>query len=242
MSGFNNFQEDHYQDRFQAGVLGFFDRMISGVNSKNKNSIIIGLVAVVAVVYFAVSQASASGTSSAEHEALGKAIALGQQGKVKEQAAELDLITANTSFQATTQMKALLLRADIHYKQGEYSQALDVYTKAQKVGVNHPIMSAAADNGVSTSLIQLKKYPEAKAALESYVAKYAKRPTDKSARLANNSAEDAIPFVPAALFKLALVNVELKDTAAAKEQCERILKVYPESNEARFALQLRETL
>lgn len=139
-------------------------------------------------------------------------------------------------------MKALLLRADIHYKQGEYQQALDVYTKAQQTGVNHPIMSAAADNGVSTSLIQLKKYPEAKAALESYVSKYAKRPTDKSARLASNAPEDAIPFVPAALFKLALVNVELKDTASAKEQCDRILKVYPESNEARFALQLRETL
>lgn len=243
MSSLNNFQEDHYQDRFQSGVLGFFDKMISETIPNNINAVL-GVLAVLAGgVWFAMNAStSADATAQIEHEELGKVVAFGQQGKVAEQAAAIDALVAKADIQPTTKAKALLIRADIHFKAQEYDQALNAYNMALTSGVEHALIKSAALQGVASTQMQLKQYAEAKASLEQYIGTYSLRSEDPAIRHSEQGKEDLIPFVPAALFKLALVQVELKDTAAAKLSCEKLLKVYPESNEARFATQLLETL
>lgn len=243
MSSLNNFQEDHYQDRFQSGVLGFFDKMISETIPNNINTVL-GVLAVLAGgVWFAMNAStSAEATAQIEHEELGKVVAFGQQGKVAEQAAAIDALVAKTDIQPTTKAKALLIRADIHFKAQEYDQALNAYNMALASGVEHALIKSAALQGVASTQMQLKQYAEAKASLEQYIGTYSLRSEDPAIRHSKQGKEDLIPFVPSALFKLALVQVELKDTAAAKLSCEKLLKVYPESNEARFATQLLETL
>lgn len=243
MSSLNNFQEDHYQDRFQSGVLGFFDKIVSETIPKNKNLFIVSLIAIIGgCFYFLNSKSAASHAVMIEQEQLGKIIVLAQQGKVAEQELALDELIGSKSLSVQTQVKANLMRADLYFQAMAYDQALSSYQKVQSMGMQNPIVMSAADQGVASAFMQQKKYPEAKTALEQFVIKYSLRSDDPAERHSSNSQEDLVPFVPAALFKLALVNVELKDKASAKLAVEKILKVYPESNEARLAKQLIETL
>lgn len=243
MPGLNNFQEDTYEDRFQSSFKGFLDRFITETVPKNKNIIFALILFIIGGIYWSSTNgASNDAKIQTQRDELGKALILGDQGKLKEQAAAFDIFLAKSGNNEIIQAKASLYRANLHYSEAEYDQALDMYSQVLILSGNQPILSSAAELGAASTQIQLKKYEVAKTALKAFIVKYSQRSEDPAIRLRANAKDDIIPTVPSAMWKLALVQKELGDITAAKELCAKIINVYGDSNESKQAARLVETL
>ena len=90
--------------------------------------------------------------------------------------------------------------------------------------------------------MQKADYAKAVEVLNELVKNYAARTGNPEENLVESEAVDFSPNIPNALWKLALCNRELGQTAEAKAAAERLIKVYPGTREAGDAEKLMTTL
>ena len=243
MSGLNNFQEEQYQDRFQQSVLGGMDRFVSEVVPNNKNTIFVVVLLIIGGLWFWSTQGEQAETArQSQREELGKAMAYGAQGKVQEQVSALDAFLAKTTIDPIIQAKAALYRANIHYNKGENTKAIERFQQVNQLVTDEVLLNAAADHGIASAMIQKKQYAEAKTALEAFIAKYGKRALDPAKRYLKGAKDDFVPTLSSAYYKLALVEIELGSKDAAKSHLQNLVSAYPETNEAKSASKILESL
>ncbi len=128
------------------------------------------------------------------------------------------------------------------YMQQRYDEALAAYGKVEKRGKDVALLYAGALHGQAAAYMQKADYAKAVEVLNELVKNYAARTGNPEENLVESEAVDFSPNIPNALWKLALCNRELGQTAEAKAAAERLIKVYPGTREAGDAEKLMTTL
>lgn len=167
----------------------------------------------------------------ADSKALGPAYLLLSQGRPDSAEAYLKTFTTQ-SHRDLTLAKAWLLLGKSQYLQGRYAEALTSYGKVDASPRQHPLISSGALHGMAACRMQTGDRKGAAETLEQFVNLYMKRTGDPRDRALGKEPIDLSPAVPNALWKLALCRFALADSAAARSTAQKLVKVYPGTNEA----------
>ena len=128
------------------------------------------------------------------------------------------------------------------YLEQRYDEALVAYGKVEKRGKDVALLYAGALHGRAAAHMQKAEYAQAVEVLNELIKTYAARTGNPEENLAGSEVVDFSPNIPNALWKLALCERELGQTAEAKTAAERLVKAYPGSREAADAEKLLTTL
>ena len=125
--------------------------------------------------------------------------------------------------------KAALLAGNIKYKKGDFDGAAVLFQKSLDNAADVDLITAAAMHGRASVAIEKQDYASAVGLLEKFIAKYGERTGNLSDRYRKAEPVDAVPSVPDALWKLALVYQQMGANDKAKATAEKLLKVYGDS-------------
>lgn len=194
------------------------------------SKIIIALLAVLVLVAVVVKiNQSNKNDQKQQAELLGQSFNFIYEGNDDKALAELERLIQNKEVTGLSYAKAALLAGNIKYKKGDFDGAAVLFQKSLDNAANVDLITAAAMHGRASVAIEKQDYASAVGLLEKFVAKYGERTGDLSDRYRKAEPVDAVPSVPDALWKLALVYQQMGANDKAKATAEKLLKVYGDS-------------
>lgn len=156
-------------------------------------------------------------TNQEANALFGTALIEYQQGRYSDAIAKLKQISDNFSG-STSAPKAMFLYGSLYYDLGNYQLAVEAFKKYIEKYNDADFLDPTVYKGLGSAYMQLGDFKQAVQAFSDAVGRY---PKDFQ--------------VPELLYKQARCHLELKDTATAKTELERIISEFPKSAEARQA-------
>lgn len=194
------------------------------------SKIIIALLAVLVLVAVVVKiNQSNKNDQKQQAELLGQSFNFIYEGNDDKALAELERLIQNKEVTGLSYAKAALLAGNIKYKKGDFDGAAVLFQKSLDNAANVDLITAAAMHGRASVAIEKQDYASAVGLLEKFIAKYGERTGNLSDRYRKAEPVDAVPSVPDALWKLALVYQQMGANDKAKATAEKLLKVYGDS-------------
>ena len=194
------------------------------------SKIIIALLAVLVLVAVVVKiNQSNKNDQKQQAELLGQSFNFIYEGNDDKALAELERLIQNKEVTGLSYAKAALLAGNIKYKKGDFDGAAVLFQKSLDNAADVDLITAAAMHGRASVAIEKQDYASAVGLLEKFIAKYGERTGNLSDRYRKAEPVDAVPSVPDALWKLALVYQQMGANDKAKATAERLLKVYGDS-------------
>lgn len=138
--------------------------------------------------------------------------------------------------------KANLYLGKVYFQQQRYDEAIAAYGNVRNRGTEVGLLRAGALHGMAASHMQKAEYAQAVALLTELIDTYGVRTGDPEESLVGQEVADFAPNIANALWKLALCQRELGQTAEAKATAERLVRTYPASREAQDAAKLATVL
>lgn len=138
--------------------------------------------------------------------------------------------------------KASLLLGNIYLQAGRHEDAYRQFQDAEKSAGSSIILLSGAQHGLATIAMEKGQWAEASTLLNKFVGEYGLRTGNLADRHTGKEPVDKIALVPDALWKLTLVQLELKQVEQAKVSAERLVRVYGESRQATHANKLLTSL
>jgi TolA-binding protein len=172
-----------------------------------------------------------------ENKELGKAYIYMSEDKLDSAEAFLSGFV-KTSHSRLVQDKANLMLGQILYGKGKYDDAIKAFSQVDADNTKQPLIASGALHGLAGAYIQNKNYPSAADALEKLVSRFGKRTGKPEEKVAGHEKVDLAPSVPNALWKLALVYREQKQTDKMKAAAKKLVDIYPDSRESFDAVRL----
>jgi outer membrane protein assembly factor BamD (BamD/ComL family) len=194
------------------------------------SKIIIALLAVLVLVAVVVKiNQSNKNDQKQQAELLGQSFNFIYEGNDDKALAELERLIQNKEVTGLSYAKAALLAGNIKYKKGDFDGAAVLFQKSLDNAAGVDLITAAAMHGRASVAIEKQDYASAVGLLEKFIAKYGERTGNLSDRYRKAEPVDAVPSVPDALWKLALVYQQMGANDKAKATAEKLLKVYGDS-------------
>jgi outer membrane protein assembly factor BamD (BamD/ComL family) len=194
------------------------------------SKIIIALLAVLVLVAVVVKiNQSNKNDQKQQAELLGQSFNFIYEGNDDKALAELERLIQNKEVTGLSYAKAALLAGNIKYKKGDFDGAAVLFQKSLDNAADVDLITAAAMHGRASVAIEKQDYASAVGLLEKFIAKYGERTGNLSDRYRKAEPVDAVPSVPDALWKLALVYQQMGANDKAKATAEKLLKVYGDS-------------
>ncbi len=184
------------------------------------------VLVVVAIALIAHFVNSRTDTDSTQAELMGKGLSALYQGKQDVALSEFQGLLQSNKLNGLALAKVALLTGNIKFQQGDLDGAAALYQKSLDNAGSAPLIKAGAMHGSAAVAIEKKDYAAAAKILEQFVSEFGERSGDLEDRYQKAEAADAVPTVPDALWKLALVYQQLGSNDKAKAAAQKILKVY----------------
>jgi tetratricopeptide (TPR) repeat protein len=165
----------------------------------------------------------------AAHRLYGKAIAYSDNGKMDSATAILNKVLAGYS--GPEAAKAALELGHTRYLASDWAGALAKYQRAKDDASGYPLLDAAARRGVAASLIELGRFAEAQKTLEGILSSYQKLTGDPAARSTEEEPQDVVPGLEQVMWQLILVLDKQGKAAEAAPLAEKLVRLYPGSQE-----------
>ena len=194
--------------------------------SKIITAVVVVLILVAVVVQI---NQSNKGTRKQQTELLGQGLNFIYDGDDEKALVEFERLIQNQEVSGLAFAKAALLAGNIKYKKGDFDGAAVLFQKSLDNAADVDLIAAAAMHGRASVAIEKGDFASAVGLLEKFVAKYGERTGDLSDRYRKAEPVDAVPSVPDALWKLALVYQQMGANDKAKATAEKLLKVYGDS-------------
>ena len=210
---------------------------------RHGSKVLVLIVVIVAVVIGIMQYQNKTKVAEATFNSeLGKSFSFLYQNHIDSAMVSLQALLAKPGVSGLAEAKAALLLGNLQFQKGELDGAEKSFERSQRAAHGVVLIQSAAEHGLATVSMEKKDYAQAVTRLESFVKTYGKRDGDLAAFYAKSGKMDEITTVPDALWKLALVYVELKQNDKAKTTAEHLLKVYGDSRQAVNARKLLATL
>jgi tetratricopeptide (TPR) repeat protein len=211
--------------------------------SQHGTKVIVALLLIGAAIFAVIQQfENSKQREETQVEELGKSLGYIYAGKGDSALMALDASIQNGNLTGLNLAKAALLAGNFHLQNGSLDTAESLYKNAALNAGKAEIISAAAEHGLAVVAMERQNYPEAISLLNAFVNKYGKRTGDFAKRYAKTEPVDAVPTVPDAMWKLTLCYLETGDVEKAKQNAQRILKIYGDSPRASYAQKLLATM
>ncbi|MFC1584014.1 tol-pal system YbgF family protein [Fibrobacterota bacterium] len=211
------------------------------INKFGKKAGIFLVVVAVAVSAFIYQRRSAKEKTFTRNKQLGKAYVLYSQNKL-DSAEKFLMDFIATPHSQLVQSKAYLLLGNARYLLKKYEESLDSYLKVSGSPDNQSLITSGALHGIASCYMQMGDYDKAAVKLEEFVTVYMNRTGDLKQRSAGREPADLSPAVPNALWKLALCYQQIKEPEKTRNICDKLIKVYGETEEAVKAARLLLTI
>jgi TolA-binding protein len=140
------------------------------------------------------------------------------------------------------QSKAFLLLGQSKYFLKKYNDALDAYQKVKGSSVKQSLLTSGALHGMGACYMQIREYHKAIEVLEEFAGNYMRRTGNLQERSAGKEPQDLSPAVPNVLWKLALCYKQVNELEKAKITCEKLTRIYGDTEEAAKAARLLQTI
>lgn len=220
------------RDKFQEAMyklVGWFSKEFWPKYGKISNYILIAAVAGLGYWYYQNNQAKMQLPADANLEGAAAVAAL--QGNIEGEKKALESTISKVQTPALRGQAALRL-GNLYYAQGALDQADKWFAQAVVDGTELPLVKSGAEHGQATVLMQKGNYAGAAAKWEAFVSQWGKR---KAGVLPQGENEDLVPTVPDALWQMALCYKELGQKDKAKAAADKILSIYGEAQNGRYA-------
>jgi len=130
--------------------------------------------------------------------------------------------------------KAAVILADIELSKGQFDKAEKNYRIARSKS-SLPLIEGAALRGLAVCAIDRKDYKTAENLLSQVLSKYQRVTGDPKARGLGNEPKDQLPFLSQVMLQQILVRDAQGDANGARGIAEKLIKLYPESEDAQEA-------
>ncbi|MEN9353726.1 MAG: hypothetical protein RL318_1051 [Fibrobacterota bacterium] len=171
--------------------------------------------------------------SAQAHTEMGQAFSRLDQGKYDSAAIYLEKVAqANAGIESA---KAALLLAGIQLGRGQTDKAETNYKIARDKSQGLPVLWAGGQRGLAVCAMNRKNYKDAESLLKDLLSKYQRATGDAKARGLDEDGKDEVPFLSQVMWQLVLVREAQGDLKGAKEQANRLIKVYPGVEDAQEA-------
>ncbi|MGL1900965.1 MAG: tetratricopeptide repeat protein [Fibrobacterales bacterium] len=217
-------EETQNHDKLQSSVHKSVEHVRTKLVPDYGSKIVIALIIMTGLIIGFISMKSGDAQKiKADRETLGKAIYFINANENDSAEAALQNIFTKAEIAPTIAAKGALLYGNLLLEKGDITGAQEKFVLAIAKAGTQLMIKSAAEHGVATSYIQQKEYAKAIAALNAYMKNYARK---TSALPGIESPTDLVVDIPDVLWKIALCQKELKDTAAAKAACQKIIDLY----------------
>lgn len=220
------------RDKFQESMfrlVGWFSKEFWP--KYGKYSTVVTLALFGALFYWYYQNSAAKSQIPADANQLGVASIASLQGQVDAEKKALETSISKVQTPIIRSQAALRL-GNLHYAQRNFVEAEKWYQKATVDAAESPIVKAGAEHGLAALQMQKGNYSGAVSKWESFLNTWSKR---KVGVLAEGENEDSTPLVPDAMWQLALCYQELGQKDKAKLIAQKILSLYGDSENGRYA-------
>ena len=193
---------------------------------------VLGLLLAGVVLWFVRGNLVSTATDKARND-MGQAYAL--LGRHQEDSAAVLLQKLTTVNAGLETSKAALLLADIQLSKGQLDKADKNYRLCKERSNSVALLEAGALRGLAVCAINRKDYKTAESLLSDVLSKYQRVTGDAKARGLDKEPKDLVPFLSQVQWQLVLVKDAQNDAKAAKEAAEKLIKLYPTTEEAQDA-------
>ncbi|MGL1933608.1 MAG: tetratricopeptide repeat protein [Fibrobacterales bacterium] len=217
-------EETQNHDKLQASVHKSVEHVRTKLVPDYGSKLVIALIVIAALIVGFISMKNGDAQKiKADRETLGKAIYFLNTNANDSAEAILQDIFTKAEIAPSIAAKGALLYGNLLLEKGDIAGAQEKFSQAIANAHTQLMIKSAAEHGLATSYIQQKEYAKAVVALNVYTQKYARK---TSALPGVESPADLVVDIPDVLWKIALCQKELKDTAAAKAACQKIIELY----------------
>jgi len=130
--------------------------------------------------------------------------------------------------------KAAVILADIELSKGQFVQAEKNYAVARAKS-SLPLIEGTAMRGLAVCAIDRKDYKTAENLLVQVLSKYQRVTGDPKDRGLDKEPKDQLPFLSQVMFQQVLVRDAQGDGKGARETAEKLIKLYPNTDDAQDA-------
>lgn len=128
--------------------------------------------------------------------------------------------------------KAGLLGAGILFDRGDVAGAVKLYQRALDEGAGFPLLEGGALRGLAACHIEQGQFAQAADELSKVLSKFAKASDDAKVRGLGKDKADDLPKISQTMWQLVLVQSRLGKLEEARKTADRLVRTYPESDEA----------
>jgi tetratricopeptide (TPR) repeat protein len=163
---------------------------------------------------------------------MGQAYMLLSRNQVDSAVPYLEKVAASNADIETA--KAAVILADIELSKGQFDKAEKNYRTARSKS-SLPLIEGAALRGLAVCAIDRKDYKTAENLLSQVLSKYQRVTGDPKQRGLGKEPKDQLPFLSQVMLQQAFVRDAQGDAAGARAIAEKLIKFYPESEDAQEA-------
>ena len=188
---------------------------------QHRFKIIGGILVIAALISFIFNNNNTSSSTIKENQQLGKVYLYLNQGQTDSAITFLENFLSRTHTKVP-EAKARLLLGKQYYNTEKYEEAIALFEKVQLKGNKYILLTSAAQQGISASYMQQKKYKEAAINLQLFIKTYGKQTHEDN---------DKSQYVLDAFVKLLFCLQQLDQKLEAEKLVTTLEKLYPKSEE-----------